>query len=96
MSTHIEFTTIHGEKWIMHKDNVKSINLVNTPNQFIEDWNHDKVVIVTSTEINEADSKPWQFMVSDTYDAIKSMLCFEPQEIELLQGINNLRKAKSL
>jgi len=74
MNSHIEFKTIHGESWIMHRDNVKAITVVDTPDQFIEEYKHEKVVMVTSTEVNEKDGKPWQFMVSNTYQSILKIL----------------------
>ena len=68
--THIELKTIQGESWIMHKDNIKAVNIVNTPDAFIEEWKKEKVVIITSTELNEQDNKPWQFMVANTYSEL--------------------------
>lgn len=73
--THIELKTIHGDAWIMHKDNVKNVSLVNTPDAFLEQWPHEKVVILTSTELNPEDQKPWQFMVSNKYTDIRNQLC---------------------
>lgn len=72
--THLKLTTIHGESWLMHKDNIKSVNEVNTPDAFIESWKKDKVVIITSTELNDKDQKPWQFMVSNTMSELTLQL----------------------
>lgn len=77
MSTHVKLTTIHGESWFMHKDNIKAVNLVTTPDQFMEDWKKEKVVLITSTEINQTDGKnaPWQFMVANTMEELEDELC---------------------
>lgn len=73
--THIELKTIHGECWIMHRDNVKAVNLIPTPTEHREAWPHERVVLVTSTELTEKDGKPWQFMVGDTYQSLLKRLC---------------------
>jgi hypothetical protein len=74
MSTHVKLTTIHGDSWIMHKDNIKAVNYVNTPDEWIETWKKDRVVLVTSTELNPEDNKPWQFMVAETFEELTKTL----------------------
>lgn len=81
MNTHILLKTIQGEQWLLHKDNIRSCVIVDTPD-FVEEWGKPKVTLVTTLETDEK-GKPIQILIGNDFSDISMELAGEKPKMNL-------------